>query len=137
MSHWAPGCPLAPISGNLRTMAAAIAADALDVAIEIGLLTYVSISERSDIDAPAVCEECAAYDRRVTAARDARLRALAARERYRARQARLVERAEAKARRRATAQPVADQPKATPALPSAALAALARAKARAAAKRSD
>lgn len=144
MSHWAPGCPLALISGNLRAMAAAIAADALDDAIEMGLLAHVSISERSDIDASVVCEECAAHDRRVTSARDARLRALAARERFRARQARLAERAEAKARRRAaTTSSQAVEPglttqpsPAAPALPSAALEALARAKARAAAKRS-
>ena len=38
MSHWIKGCPLAPISGNLRAMGAAIANDALDDAIEIGLI---------------------------------------------------------------------------------------------------
>lgn len=114
---------------GLAALAESVAIDDLDTAIEQGLLAF---------EAPAAC--CAACVPRIAsvlAARDARRHALAARERYRARQARLVERAEAKARRRAVAAPPAASPsKTAPALPSAALAALARAKARAAAKRS-
>lgn len=126
-------CPVCRDAG-FAALADAVAADDLDGAIEHGLLAF---------EAPAAgCERCGPRLASVLVARDARLRALAARERYRARQARLAERAEAKARRRAAAQPVEEQsveeqPKAAPALPSAALAALARAKARAAAKRSD
>jgi hypothetical protein len=125
----AGACPVCRDAG-VSALADAVAADDLDGAIERGLLAF---------DAPADgCDACRPLVASVLAARDARLRALAARERYRARQARLAERAEAKARRRAAALPVVDEPKAvTPALPSAALAALARAKAKAAAKRSD
>lgn len=121
------GCAACDDAG-LAALTAAVAVDDLDAAIEQGLLAF---------EAPAgCCTACAARIATVLAARDARRHALAARERFRARQTRLVERAEAKARRRAAAAPpVADQPKAAPALPSAALAALARAKAKAAAKR--
>jgi len=136
MSHWTKDCPLAPISGNLRAMNAAVEADALDDAIEIGLLTYVAIDERPEIDRALVCDECAYYDKVVVAARDARQRALAARERFRAREARLAARAEARARRRADALAAPRAP-ATPALPPAAAAALARAMAKASAKRGD
>ena len=122
------GCPVCG-NASVSALADAVAADDLDTAIERGLLAFEA--------PPAVCDACAPRVAALLAARDARLRALAARERYRARQTRLAERAEAKARRRATALPATDQPKATPALPSAALAALVRAKARAAAKRSD
>ena len=136
MSHWIKDCPLAPISGNLRAMGAAIANDALDDAIEIGLLTYAAIDERPEIDRAQVCEECAHFDAIVVAARDARLRALAARERFRAREARLAARAEARARRRADTLAAPRAPT-TPALPPAAAAALARAMAKASAKRGD
>ncbi|MFD0726067.1 hypothetical protein [Lysobacter brunescens] len=124
----ADACPVCRDSG-VAALADAVAADNLDGAIERGLLAFEAPS--------AGCDACAPRVAAVLAARDARLRALAARERYRARQTRLAERAEAKARRRAAALPPTDQPKAAPALPSAALAALARAKAKAAAKRSD
>lgn len=134
MSHWIKGCPLAPISGNLRALGAAIAADALDDAIEIGLLTYVAIDERPEIDSAQVCDECASCDTIVAAARDARRRALVARERFRARETRLAARAEARARRRAEALAAPRAPT-TPALPPAAAAALARAMAKASAKR--
>ncbi len=120
-------CPACRDTG-FAALADAVAADDLDGAIERGLLAFEAPS--------ATCDACAPRVASVLAARDARLRALAARERYRARQVRLAERAEAKARRRAAALPPADLPKAAPALPSAALAALARAKAKAAAKRS-
>jgi hypothetical protein len=124
----AGACPVCRDAG-VAALADAVAADDLDGAIERGLLAF---------EAPAgCCDACRLQVAAVLAARDIRLRALAARERYRARQARLAERAEAKARRRVAAQPVEEQRKAAPALPSAALAALARAKARAATKRSD
>jgi hypothetical protein len=122
------GCAACDDAG-IAALAAAVAVDDLDAAIEQGLLAF---------EAPAAC--CAACAPRIAillAACDARRHALAARERFRARQTRLAERAEAKARRRAAAVPVLDAPTmAPPALPSAAQAALARAKARAAAKRS-
>jgi hypothetical protein len=122
------GCAACDDAG-IATLAAAVAVDDLDAAIEQGLLAF---------EAPAACcTACAARIATVLTARDVRLHALAARERFRARQTRLTERAEAKARRRAAAAPVLDAPTtAPPALPSAAQAALARAKARAAAKRS-
>lgn len=125
----AGACPICHDAG-IAALAAAVVDDDLDGAIGRGLLVF---------EAPIVaCDACAPRVAAVLAARDARLRALAARERYRARETRLAERAEAKARRRATAasaQTATTAP--TPALPAAALAALARAKARAAAKRSD
>lgn len=123
-----PGaCPVCHDAG-IAALVNAVAAHDLDGAIERGLLSFEA--------PPACCEACASRVAIVLAARDARVRALAARERYRAREARLAERAEAKARRRAAASPAQATPTTTPALPSAALAALARAKAKAAAKRS-
>lgn len=124
----AGGCPVCHDAG-IAALAAAVAGDDLDGAIERGLLAF---------ETPSVaCDACAPRLAAILAARDARLRALAARERHRARERRLAERAEAKARRRAGATPgQAAAAKAAPALPSAALAALARAKAKAAAKRS-
>jgi hypothetical protein len=122
------GCAACDDAG-IAALAAAAAVDDLDAAIEQGLLVF---------EAPAACcTACTARIATVLAARDSRRNALAARERFHARQTRLAERAEAKARRRAAAQPLTDQPKTAPVLPSAALAALARAKARASAKRSD
>ncbi len=124
------GSPIAPCAAcgcadaggaAVHEVAAALMQDDLDRAIEAGLL------------AATPCPACApACSERLAAARDTRLAALAARERYRARQARLQRRAE----ERAAARAVAFAPEATtetkPALPSAAAAALARAKARAA-----
>ena len=128
------GC-LACNDAGIAALAAAVAVDDLDAAIEHGLLAF---------EAPTgCCVACVPRIAAVLAARDARRQALAARERFRARQARLVERTEAKARRRAATAPAQDAPPQTastataPALPSAVQAALARAKARAAAKRSD
>ena len=75
------GCAACDDAG-LAALAAAVAVDDLDAAIEQGLLAF---------EAPATC--CAACAPRVVsvlAARDARRHALAARERFRARQARLV-----------------------------------------------
>lgn len=96
----------------------------LDRAIAFGLLAFKPSSHR--------CDHCHEAIAQLLAARDARKRALAARERYRARQARLAERAETRARKRAGAAPEASV--AVSSLPSGAAAVLARAKARAAAK---
>jgi hypothetical protein len=111
---------------TLRALDEALAVDDLDHALTLGLLE-ARPEENTD-----PCEECRTRARIVIAARNERLRALAARERYRARQTRLAERAETRARNRkaATTSPSAT----TPSLPPAAAAALARAKVRAAAK---
>ena len=99
---------------------AALRADDLDAAFELGLL-----------DA-APCPHCSAdCNARLSLARDERLRALAARERHRARDARLARRAAERDAKRATVAAV----QATSALPPAAAAALARAKARAATRK--
>jgi len=112
----------------LRALADALAADDLDRAMTLGLL------DARPEDIPDLCDACSARAGILIAARGGRLRALAARERHRTRQARLAERSAARARRRAAAAP--QQPSvAAPSLPPAAAAALARAKARAAAKR--
>jgi hypothetical protein len=115
-------CPVCecvdPRGATAHAIAAALVADDLDRAIELGLLGH----------APCVhcAPACAGLQQR---AREARLRALAARERYRARQARLRLRAEAlQAKRSVTAPAIAK----TAVLPAAAAAALARAKAKAA-----
>ena len=108
-----------------HAIAAAVAEDDLDRAIELGLLEI------------APCEYCdAACSARVIVARDDRLAALGARERYRARQARLQRRAQERAAARATPAPAAtNTAEAASSLPSAAAAALARARARAAERR--
>jgi len=113
-----------PGSGRVHHIANALALDDLDQAIDAGLL---------EIDpCPACTADCHLS---VMAARDARRAALAARERYRARAARLqriaAERDARRAARTAPPSPAPGQP-ARPALPPAAAAALARAKARAA-----
>ncbi len=113
--------------GALRAMADALAVDDLDRAMTLGLL-----NARPEDDARG-CDACIACAHIVIAARDERLRALAARERYRARQDRLAERARARARKREAAAPRTSIT--APSLPAAAAAALARAKARVAAKR--
>lgn len=112
--------------GALRAIADALAADDPDRAMTLGLL------EARPEDVSGLCAACCALAGIVIAARDERLRALAARERYRARQARLATRAEVRARKRAAATPQAVS--AAQSLPAAAAAALERAKARVAAK---
>jgi hypothetical protein len=107
-----------------RALCDSVTADDLDRAISLGLLNFEPPGEG--------CEKCAPRIAALLAARDARLHALAARERYRARQTRLAERAEARVRKRASAAPAPSA--AVPSLPPGAAAALARAKARAAAK---
>ena len=111
---------------TLRVLVDALAVDDFDRAIALGLL------DARPEDMPAGCADCTANANLVIAARDRCLRALAARDRYRARTARLAERAVARARKRADAAPQQASPAAPP-LPPAAAAALARAKARAAA----
>ncbi|WP_240096824.1 hypothetical protein [Thermomonas flagellata] len=102
------GCR-APEGAPAHAILAALAVDDLDAALRLGLLEA------------APCAGCApACRERLQAARDARLRALAARARHRARVARLARlQAEREAVRRAPASPGA--------LPPAAAAALARA----------
>jgi len=108
----------------VAALLAAVTADDLDAAIELGLLQF-------ELPPGVPCAECGPAIARLVAARDARRSALAARERHRRRDARLAQRAEANAaRRKAGAVATADMPK--PGLPDAAAAALARAKARAA-----
>ena len=112
-----------PRGRAVHAIATALAVDDLDRAIDAGLLTCVPC--------PGCDADCSAS---VIAARDSRVGALAARERFRAREARLQHRARERAARRAVAvgpQP-SDGQAPRPPLPSAAAAALARAKARAA-----
>ncbi|HEV8694090.1 MAG TPA: hypothetical protein VGQ93_07900 [Lysobacter sp.] len=125
-----PNCGCTNAQGTAaHAIVAALAAGDLDQAIEAGLLTTTP------------CEGCRGDCRSaLISARDARVGALAARERYRARQARLQRRAEERATARAAHAPAATSGPATsdlskPALPSAAAAALERAKARAAERR--
>ena len=88
-----------------RALLAAIASDDLDAAIELGLLQF-------ELRPGAPCADCGPDIARLLAARDARRSALAARERYRRRDARLAQRAEANAaRRKAGAAATADMPK--------------------------
>lgn len=116
---------------TLKSIADALAVDDLDRALMLGLL-----GTRPEENA-SQCGDCRARGRLVIEARDERIRALAARERYRIRQARLAERAEVRARKRAPAAAASMTSKTLPGsvpLPPAAAAALARAKARVAAK---
>ncbi len=121
------GCRAADASA-VHAVNSALAVDDLDAAIERGLTSVVP------------CSECQAECRRhLDDARKRRLEAWAARERHRSRQARLQRQAEAREARRAAARNTADVDAALdgnagtrPALPGAAAAALARAKARAA-----
>lgn len=123
----ADNCPCRENSTS-RSLADAVREDDIDLALALGLLSFEPASHR--------CDRCRDQVAKIVAARDARRRALAARERYLARQMRLTERAELRARRRATAVTTASV-SAAPALPAAAAAALARARARAAAGKTD
>lgn len=117
--------PLRHDCARLHALAALLAKDAVDAALEAGLM---------DVQADLHCSGCAEDARRV-AAEQARLRFnWAARERYRARSARLQRRAAERQARRAPAPAAAAETKtaAAPSLPPAVAAALARAKARAA-----
>src|SRR5690606_25858289 len=116
-----PACGCVDASGTqAHAIAAALVDGDLDRALTLGLLEPVACS--------ACTSDCSA---RLQEARGERLRALAARERHRARQARLERRAAERAARRA---PPPATNTGAPALPPAAAAALARAKARAAGK---
>jgi hypothetical protein len=117
------GCTNAD-SASVHAVRAALAEGDLDRAIDLGLLTAQPCS-----GCKPPCTEA------VVASRDARLAALAARDRYRARQQRLERRASLRNASRPTpARPTEDMPTpvAAPTLPPAVAAALARAKARAA-----
>lgn len=111
------GCPVCGCGAGsvVHRIAAAVASDDLDQAIDLGLL--------SAVPCPGCRPECRAL---VAHARDAREVALAARDHYRARQARLAARAQERAARRAEAAATSSS-----ALPPAAAAALQRALARA------
>lgn len=137
-----PAAPCPTCASPVPALAAALARDDLDAALTLGLLDFRP-------EEHALCAGCATQQAPVLAARDARLRALAARARYRVRETRLAARAEAKAQRRAAHVPALASPEATmgetitaeaapttsAGLPASAAAALARAKAKAAAKR--
>lgn len=138
-SEWtAPGdtiamtipCPVCdchdPEGAAAHAIVAAVSHADIDRALEAGLL-----------DTPG-CAQCgAACTTMLLAAREDRSRALAARERYHARNARLERRAAERATRRAPPAVTSTAPaeRARPGLPPAAAAALERAKARAAAPR--
>jgi len=119
-------CPLCQCTARSpqHAIAAALAVDDLDAAIEAGLLAWVPCETCADL--------CVAM---VASARDARLRALAARERHRARAARLERRARERVAARTPPAATTQSEAAMPALPAAAAAALARAQARAAERR--
>ncbi len=108
----------------VHAVVVALACDDLDTAIERGLLSDTH------------CAQCTPACRTLlTQARAARRNALAARERYNVRNARLQQRAQERARQRNAAAPATPDESTTaapPALPSAAAAALARARAKAA-----
>jgi hypothetical protein len=126
MTQPCPACNCTDARGSAtHAIVAALMADDLDRAIEGGLLDCVSCEGCSD--------DCTSL---LMAARGTRLRVLAARERYRKRQARLQRRAEERAAARTPPAPAATAARPQkPALPSAAAAALERAKARAAERR--
>lgn len=120
MSLSCPNCGC-NASSAAHTVAGALRAGDVDAALDAGLLDVTPC--------PACRDECTAA---LLAARASRLAALAARDRFRAREARLARRRQEREARRANAAltPVEGTP--TPSLPPAAAAALARAKARAA-----
>jgi hypothetical protein len=110
---------------NIATHAvrAALLQDDLDRALTLGLLDV------------AICEGCDhACTMALLGAREARIRALAARDRFRAREARLERRRQERADRRSGGAAPGNRATTSP-LPAAAAAALARAKAKAATPR--
>jgi hypothetical protein len=110
-----------PRGDAAHALVAVVSADDLDAAMAMGL-----------IDTGA-CPSCSpACTIALTAVRDDRRRALAARDRFRAREARLVRRLRERQDRRASSPAPAAGTASQMALPPAAAAALARAKARAA-----
>lgn len=119
-----PACGCAdPAHANVHAIRAALLDGDIDRAIALDLLTAAPC--------PGCTRDCSAT---LVHARDARLAALAARERFRARQQRLERRERERAAARAPAAAWDDAPPVAAALPPAVAAALARAKARAAGK---
>jgi hypothetical protein len=120
-----PACGCEAATGaSAHAVQEALRGDNLDAAITLGLL-----------DSVVACLHCSTACRdALQAARETRLRALAARQRFRARDARLARKQRERAERRkpATAVPGPAANMAVSALPPAAAAALARAKAKAA-----
>jgi len=112
------GCTAAT---TVHAIVAALHDGDVDAALDAGLLDATPC--------PTCHADCSAM---IQAARAARQEALAARERFRARQARLARRRQEREARRAAVAPATNEDAARPALPPAAAAALARAKARAA-----
>ncbi len=104
------------IDAPAHALVAALAGDDLDAALDLGLLDSAGC--------PSCSADCTAA---LLAVRDERRVALAARERFRLREARLLRRAEDKAAARVAPEKVAGRP----ALPASAADALARAMARA------
>lgn len=103
---------------------AALAEDDLDRALALGLL---NVGACSDCDPACMIA--------LLTAREMRIRALAARERFRAREARLARRRNQRSERRIDAAAAGTAAPTTAPLPAAAAAALARAKAKAASHR--
>ena len=129
MTNPTASAPTCPVCGCVQphpahALLAALREDDLDAALSLGLLDAQPC--------PACASEC---DTQLTEARDARRFALAARDRHRARAARLARiKAEREAARRPAPAPASQQ--AAPALPATAADALARALAKARARRS-
>ena len=106
-------------------LARAVADDDIDAAFALGLLAWMG-----DVASPRDAGLADGDIARLIEARQARVTALAARDRHRARDARLV-RLQAERRQRQAPQPQPEAASPTPALPNAAAAALARALAKA------
>lgn len=127
-----PNCTCAsacPVGLPTAALLAALQADDVDRALSLGLLDCTGCG-----DCSRACDAGVPVAQTLIAARDDRRRALAARERFRARASRLERRAAERAAKRMPAvhaETVVVTPQST-ALPSSAAAALARAKARAA-----
>ena len=117
-----PGCACQAPSAQ-HAIVAALMVDDVDRAMDLGLLDRAPC--------PACASECSGA---LLAVRDDRLRALAARDRFRSRAARLQRLAQERLARQAP-PPAASPAQPAPALPTAAAEALARAKARAAQRR--
>jgi hypothetical protein len=119
-----PACGCTHARNNAtHAVRAALVEDDLDRALTLGLL---------DVPICAGCDQ--ACTMALLGARQARILALAARDRFRAREARRERRTQEQADRRPSALAPGDRPATSP-LPAAAAAALARAKAKAAAPR--
>lgn len=125
MAAACPACGCERVQGlAAHAVRSALLQDDLDRALALGLLAI------------AVCAGCdPACTAALQAARSTRARALAARERFRARATRLARRAQERSAPRTASGDTADPARSTSALPAAAAAALARARAKAAARR--